>query len=73
MRLYMYEILLSHRKEGNPAVCDDSDGMRGPYAEMSRAERDKDRMTHSRVEPENVEPVKTAGGGFQGRGRGRGI
>ena len=37
----VYNLLFSHRKEGNPAICDHMDGSWGHYAKWNKSEKDK--------------------------------
>ena len=40
--VYVYsELLLSHKKEWNCAICDNLDGPRGYYAKWNKSEEDK--------------------------------
>ena len=34
-------ILFSHEKEGNPAICNDTDELWGHYAKWNKPEKDK--------------------------------
>lgn len=38
---YSMEILLSHKKEGNPPICNNMDGPWGHYAKWSKSEKDR--------------------------------
>ena len=39
---YIYNgILFSHKKEGNPAICDNMDGPRGHYAKRKKSYRER--------------------------------
>ena len=38
---YAYSgILFSHKKEGNPAICDNMDGLWGHYVKWSKSDRE---------------------------------
>ena len=34
-------IVFSHEKEGNPSICDNTDGSRGHYAEWNKSDRER--------------------------------
>ena len=39
---YVYNrISFSHKKEGNPAICDNMDGPRGYYAPRNKSDRER--------------------------------
>ena len=38
------EILLSHKKQWNPAICDNTDGPWGYYLKWNKPDKDKHRM-----------------------------
>ena len=39
--MYMHEILLSHKKEWNPAIYNYTDGLRDHCAKWNKSEKDK--------------------------------
>ena len=39
--MYINGILLSHEKEGNPAICDNVDGPWGHYTKWDKSDRER--------------------------------
>ena len=53
------EILFSHEKEGNPAICDNMERPWRNYAKWHKSEKDKYYMISLYLESKNAELVKT--------------
>ena len=56
--IYIYEILLSHEKEGNSPTCDNKDGFQGHYAKWDKSDRERQISYHLNVETKKATFIK---------------